>query len=188
MPIIDFFTGNQRLLHLLGGFAVGLFIGFRVLPVWFATTPPDEGQQQALQAEAADLEEQIERAVVALDVVDIADANLTLSLDHRLRRRGQAVVTVHLRNDATTDQLDGMATLVASLVEGVAPGQVTLIDGTGRQLNKSSIQEYEQKVFWTGIAINIAKILGILAALITVKFIIRAVGRSADSEQDCGIG
>ena len=98
------------------------------------------------------------------------------------------MVTVHLRNDATTDQLDGMATLVASLVEGVAPGQVTLIDGTGRQLNKSSIQEYEQKVFWTGIAINIAKILGILAALITVKFIIRAVGRSADSEQDCGIG
>ena len=35
----------------------------------------------------------------------------------------------------------------------------------------------EQKQFWTGIAINVAKILGILAALITMRFIIRSLGK-----------
>ena len=42
----------------------------------------------------------------------------------------------------------------------------------------------ERKEFWTGIAINIAKVLGILAALITLRFIIQAIGRGVGVEED----
>jgi flagellar M-ring protein FliF len=52
------------------------------------------------------------------------------------------------------------------------------------------IQAREQAVsddrtqFWTGIAINVAKVLGILAALITLRFIIQAIGRGVGVEDD----
>ncbi len=41
-----------------------------------------------------------------------------------------------------------------------------------------------RKQFWTGIAINVAKVLGILAALITLRFIIQAIGRGVGVEED----
>jgi flagellar M-ring protein FliF len=42
----------------------------------------------------------------------------------------------------------------------------------------------ESKQFWTGIAINVAKVLGIIAALITLRFIIQAIGRGVGVEED----
>jgi flagellar M-ring protein FliF len=42
----------------------------------------------------------------------------------------------------------------------------------------------ERREFWTGIAINVAKVLGILAALITLRFIIQAIGRGVGVEED----
>jgi len=42
----------------------------------------------------------------------------------------------------------------------------------------------DRKQFWTGIAINVAKVLGILAALITLRFIIQAIGRGVGVEED----
>ena len=48
---------------------------------------------------------------------------------------------------------------------------------------QDELQEPERKEFWTNIAINIAKILGIVAALITLRFIIQAVGRGVTTEK-----
>ena len=42
----------------------------------------------------------------------------------------------------------------------------------------------ERREFWTGIAINVAKVLGILAALITLRYIIQAIGRGVGVEED----
>jgi len=42
----------------------------------------------------------------------------------------------------------------------------------------------ERKEFWTNIAINVAKVLGILAALITLRFIIQAIGRGVGVEEE----
>jgi flagellar M-ring protein FliF len=42
----------------------------------------------------------------------------------------------------------------------------------------------ERREFWTGVAINVAKVLGILAALITLRFIIQAIGRGVGVEED----
>lgn len=51
------------------------------------------------------------------------------------------------------------------------------------QARDSALAE-ERKEFWTGIAINVAKVLGILAALITLRFIIQAIGRGVGVEED----
>ena len=42
----------------------------------------------------------------------------------------------------------------------------------------------DRKQFWIGIAINVAKVLGILAALITLRFIIQAIGRGVGVEEE----
>ena len=42
----------------------------------------------------------------------------------------------------------------------------------------------ESKQFWTGIVINVAKVLGIIAALITLRFIIQAIGHGVGVEED----
>ena len=51
------------------------------------------------------------------------------------------------------------------------------------QARKSALTE-ERTEFWTNIAINVAKVLGILAALITLRFIIQAIGRGVGVEED----
>ncbi len=45
-------------------------------------------------------------------------------------------------------------------------------------------QDQERQEFWTDIAINVAKILGIIAALITLRFIIQAIGRGVGVEEE----
>ena len=49
---------------------------------------------------------------------------------------------------------------------------------------RNKVVAEERKEFWTGIAISIAKVLGILAALITLRFIIQAIGRGVGVEED----
>ena len=51
------------------------------------------------------------------------------------------------------------------------------------QAKEEAVSE-ERKEFWTGIAINVAKVLGILAALITLRFIIQAIGRGVGVEEE----
>jgi flagellar M-ring protein FliF len=49
---------------------------------------------------------------------------------------------------------------------------------------KEAAEAEQRKEFWTGIAINVAKILGIIAALITLRFIIQAIGRGVGVEEE----
>ena len=49
---------------------------------------------------------------------------------------------------------------------------------------REETQAQESKEFWTDIAINVAKILGIIAALITLRFIIQAIGRGVGVEDE----
>ena len=51
------------------------------------------------------------------------------------------------------------------------------------QAREQSIAD-QRREFWTGVAINVAKVLGILAALITLRFIIQAIGRGVGVEED----
>ncbi len=51
------------------------------------------------------------------------------------------------------------------------------------QAKETAVTE-ERREFWTGVAINVAKVLGILAALITLRFIIQAIGRGVGVEEE----
>ena len=60
-------------------------------------------------------------------------------------------------------------------------------DGTWEMTDESALEEAEriERIrTWTGIAKNVAKILGVLAVLVTIRFIIQAVKRiRADPEE-----
>jgi len=49
---------------------------------------------------------------------------------------------------------------------------------------RESAASEARKEFWTGVALNVAKALGILAALITLRFIIQAIGRGVGVEEE----
>jgi flagellar M-ring protein FliF len=49
---------------------------------------------------------------------------------------------------------------------------------------KEELEATARQEFWTDIAINVAKVLGIIAALITLRFIIQAIGRGVGVEEE----
>ncbi|MDE0811124.1 MAG: hypothetical protein OSB69_17625, partial [Alphaproteobacteria bacterium] len=49
---------------------------------------------------------------------------------------------------------------------------------------KEALEAAVRQEFWTDIAINVAKILGIIAALITLRFIIQAIGRGVGVDEE----
>lgn len=49
---------------------------------------------------------------------------------------------------------------------------------------KEELEATARQEFWTDIAINVAKVLGIIAALITLRFIIQAIGRGVGGEEE----
>ena len=51
-------------------------------------------------------------------------------------------------------------------------------DGTWEYTEEGQkIADEERRAFWTNIARNVAKVLGIVAALITLRYVIQAVGK-----------
>ena len=157
-------------LHMLGGFLVGCFIGLKVLPSLppFKSAPENEPTAAELISARARLASQIETTLEL--AVDIAGASVHLS-------EGGASVTLKLAEDVITERLATVAAQVASAY-GIDAGEVSVFNGDGEHLNLRALQEYQQKKWWTNVAINVAKVLGILAALITLKYIIQVVGKA----------
>jgi len=57
-------------------------------------------------------------------------------------------------------------------------------DRTQELRAKQEATAKQRKEFWTDIAINVARLLGILAAFITLRFIIQAIGRGVEMRED----
>ena len=49
---------------------------------------------------------------------------------------------------------------------------------------REEVEAAARQEFWTDIAINVAKVLGIIAALVTLRFIIQAIGRGVGVEEE----
>ena len=57
-------------------------------------------------------------------------------------------------------------------------------DGTWEYTEEGAkIAAEERKEFWTDIAINVAKVLAIIAALVILRYVIQAVGKGAATKQ-----
>lgn len=85
------------------------------------------------------------------------------------------------------NQLSDLAKGAIGLNEGRGD-EVTVFamtfDKTQEIRAREEAQAQERQDFWTDIAINVAKILGIIAALITLRFIIQAIGRGVGVEEE----
>ena len=159
-------------LHMLGGFLVGCFIGLKVLPNLppFKTSPESEPTAAELISARERLAGQIEETLEMASDITEAGVHLTGS---------GASVTLNLTTEGFSDErLATIASQVASGAQAIAAGQVSIFNANGEHLNLRALQEYEQKAWWTNVAINVAKVLGILAALITLRYIIVVVGKA----------
>ena len=89
-----------------------------------------------------------------------------------------------------SDEIQQLADLLLDVVVfSIERGdQITVFpmpfDKTQELQGRQAAEVEQRKEFWTNIAINVAKILGILAALITLRFIIQAIGRGVGVEEE----
>ncbi|MEC8990526.1 MAG: hypothetical protein VX656_04710 [Candidatus Latescibacterota bacterium] len=57
------------------------------------------------------------------------------------------------------------------------------MDDTGPSLNHEQRRASERKKLWTRIAINFAKVLGVLGSLVVLRFIIEVIGKRVEDVQ-----
>ena len=168
---MDFVTRHKTGICLVAGFLFGCWFGHKMLPAIGLFRPAPTPTEEAPVAREA--REKLEQALAMtlLQSENIVAASVHLTA-------GGASVTLTFSSDGVTPgQVETIAGQIAAGVDGVHEGRVMLFDSKGTQLNRQAIQEFERREFWTGIAINVAKILGILAALITIRFIIQRIGK-----------
>ena len=167
-------TGGDRMktntIYMLGGFLVGCFIGFKILP---GLSPFAGAREEVNESEMQSIREHLSRQIES--TLEMS-ADIVAARVHFTHRAASATLTL-TSEGLSEEQLASVTSQVASAVDGMSAGRVSVYDSDGKYLNLRAIQEHEQKEFWTRIAINVAKVLGILAALITLKFIIDSVGR-----------
>jgi len=162
--------------YLLGGFLVGCFVGFKILPGFplFTTSGPDV-EVPEVTAARADVARQIETDLTLASDIERASVQLT---------RGAASVTLTLSGEGVSGERLAVIAAQVSTAAGIAAGEVSIFDSRGKYLNRRSIEEYEQETWWRGKAILVAKVLGILAACVTMKFIIDTI-RGTRSSSCC---
>ena len=180
MQLIETLNRYPWPLYLIGGLFLGMFIGYQVLPQMMQRkAAPVTAADSASQLESQrPLEQKLAVGLVQIEGVEDAHVQLSVSLAGTRKAHARASITLTLAGaDPSVEQLEGIAELVAASVGGLQPGLVTITDASGRSLNGEAVVQHERKLFWTGIAINVAKILGILAAMITIRFIVRSIHR-----------
>jgi len=177
------------IMYLTGGLLLGLFIGYQVLPKLLPpkTTPLTTEELQPILAMQEQLEAKLAKSIAAIDGVDKAQVQLSTPLSGYRRIHRKASVTIAPTSAPLSHvQIDAITELIASGIDDLQPGNVTVFDSTGRPLNLEMVHAYERKQFWTSIAINVSKILGIVAAMITVRFILRSIHQKILGESpDC---
>jgi flagellar biosynthesis/type III secretory pathway M-ring protein FliF/YscJ len=177
------------IMYLTGGLLIGLFIGYQVLPKLLPrkTAPLTTAELQSVVAMQEQLEAKLAASITAIDGVGEAQVQLSTPLSGSRRIFRKASVTVAATDAPLSNvQVAAITEVVASGIDDLKPGNVTVFGSAGRALNLEVVQEHEQKQFWTNIAINVSKILGILAAMITVRYIIQAIQKKMRGEtQGC---
>jgi|APSaa5957512622_1039677.scaffolds.fasta_scaffold168315_1 hypothetical protein len=185
---MNFFSRHIGGVSLLAGFLLGCWIGYRILPPLFPPTLPTETEAAAAQRSRETVERDLEGMLMQSENIVAASVLLAPGRPRRggFLKTGKGTASVTLTfSDAGVrpGQLVTIAQQVASGVEYLDVGSVSIFDAQEEQLNLQAIQAGERKQFWTHIAISIAKVLGIIAALVTLRFVIQAVGKGMKKEE-----
>lgn len=184
---MKFFTKNLGILYLLGGCFIGCFIGFKVLPTMLEPEVPSAEIVLATQNARENIERNLAATLMLSDNIAAARVHLTaFRLDRNLIRGSAAAVTLSFEaGGLRPDQLNTIAHQISGGVHGFGAGDVSIFDALGVQLNREEVASHGRVKFWKTIALNVTKVLGVLAALITLKFIIEAIGKGVESEKTC---
>lgn len=174
---MDFRVRYQGTLNLLIALLIGCWIGFKILPglSFFRPTQPTVEENVRLQALRSDLEKKLEETLKLSP--NILDAHIHLA-------KGTASVTLQFgKTEVSSNQIESIANQVAAGVDGLHAGQVSIFSSDGIQLNRQSIESYDRRQWWKDLAITVGKVLGILAALVTLRYIIQSVGAFEKSKE-----
>ena len=164
---MNFVARHMWSIFLLAGFLIGVWVGSSVLPTFRPLKTPTTSEETVAEETAREkLQVDLEKTLMQSEHIVAASVHVT---------GGKAAVTVTFADgDFKPEQVSTITHQVAGAVGGLLPGAVAVYDSQGKHLNLRTNQEHEQKTFWTGVAVNVAKILGILVALITMKFMLVA--------------
>ena len=166
--------------YISAGLVAGILIGNVILPSVLPRSEPSIPLEelQARHAHQHQLEAELAETLVRLDGIIEARIHLAVRASKSRKERTKASVTLALADMISDEQIASIAHQVAASVVGLDPGDIRIIDTSGRLLNIDALQHQERRQFWIGIAVNVAKVLGILAALITLRFVIQAFGKT----------
>ena len=177
-----FYRRHITVIYLMGGLLLGAFLGYTAPRV--VAEPVVENSAQR-RAQLDGFESRIEASLAALSSVKVVDVTLKDSVFPAGKHYMSAVVVLSVSGPEplSSTQVANITQLITTSADGLADHRVNLMDDTGRSLNLEQRQADERKRFWTGIAINVAKVLGVLAALITLRFIIEAIGKGIEGAE-----
>lgn len=181
---------TSRWISFIQGLFVGLFIG------WAAPKALDWGDEARLPTEEEllrhrekqeALQEELAQTATQIEWVEKALVRLNLPVPgHKGKAVASVILTLADGPGPTPEQVVIVAQLVGHRVESLQAGNVSIYDAAGNHLNEEAGKKQKKREFWTNIAINVAKILGIIATLLALRFAIQAVGRWAniDGEEE----
>ncbi|MEE3264052.1 MAG: hypothetical protein VX290_14510 [Candidatus Latescibacterota bacterium] len=121
----------------------------------------------------------------ALSIVKVVEVTLNDSALPSGKHYMKAIVVLSMSgpDSLSSSQISNIAQLVRTSVDGLTDHHVNLMDDTGRSLNHEQRRASERKKLWTRIAINFAKVLGVLGSLVVLRFIIEVIGKRVEDVQ-----
>jgi flagellar M-ring protein FliF len=129
----------------------------------------------------------VQNIVGSVGAVERVSMALTIDKTKVVFDAAQAKYIEEERTEEEITKLAGLAKEAVGLDEGRGD-EITVFamnfDKTQEIQAKEELEATARQEFWTDIAINVAKILGIIAALITLRFIIQAIGRGVGVEEE----
>ena len=129
----------------------------------------------------------VQNIVGSVGAVERVSMALTIDKTKVVFDAAQAKYIEEERTEEEITKLAGLAKEAVGLDEERGD-EITVFamnfDKTQEIQAKEELEATARQEFWTDIAINVAKILGIIAALITLRFIIQAIGRGVGGEEE----
>ncbi len=170
---MNFRIQNTGTVSLLAGLLVGCWIGLKILPTlsFFRPVTPPAEESTVAQAVRANLEGKLAETLRLSP--NIVDARVHLA-------KGTASVTLKTGDaELRSEQIEAIAQQIAASVDGLKAGRVFIFNADGMQLNRQSVEDYDHRQLWIDLAITVGKVLGILAALVTLRYLIQTIGAAA---------
>lgn len=172
-----FIQRHSRSVHFAGGLLLGILLG-PILHHFYVSEDPalTPAQIEAQRVELESAEDAIAATLSAMPTIAAADIHIAPA-EHpdRWHSREATVVLTLVDAPLSDDQISDVSSLVARMAPGVGEADVVLLDAAGESINSEFLQLTQRRHYWTNIAINVAFVLGVIAIILIVQFLLKAI-------------